>query len=801
MYITCIIPARCDLRQLICLTLSPNLLVVQYTSSSCHKSQTRWTTQAALATWDKRGAVSKPWIIFRFEPLVVFFSCLTTLFLPTLSVAATQTAPTAAGPPDRRFGAVETYDAPNAATEMGAGWTRIPFLWANMQPNGTHEWLSPISDEALARELAQGRQPIGLVITTPNWATDIDIGPGVPYGLHSGHNDPNNLWANFLRRLVTTYAGRVDHWIIWNEPDVWDASHPGYTWGGSVGDFLQLQRVAYLTIKEANPTATVIFSGTSYWWDVAFGRDLFFRRYLDALVQDLSAPGNNYYCDAIALHVYFQPDFVYSITALYHQLMREHGFDKPIWIVETNAAPSLDPQMPAPNSLFAITLEEQAAYIIQAFAMGIAGGATRIGVFKMIDTPSDLVANPEPFGLVRADGSRRPAFDTFRVATTYLAGFQTGKVEQRPDASIVTVTRASGTTTLLWARTSLPVTVQIPAQNGSATLVDMWGNRHAIYASAGFFSVSLPGATCTHGPPCIIGGPPYLIVEGMPSQAAPSSSPDQPEARILETPTSSPPTPTPVPEYSVILRPAELESAQEMWSNRGLPGYQIELIVGPPFYLYRLTIVDEKVTEANRSLQPLIMDLDNVEKKTQTWKSDTVMTKLHDPSSLITYTVAGLFDRVRNYYKAQPTSPACDTQVTVRLNLQWAFPRRIVEQWDDDCQAEGEPAWISVVAFATLTPTPTPPPPTLTPTATPTATAKPTRTPKETDTPMPSATKTEIPVITPSRSPTPSASPTPRLSEASSDNRLSIWMVLLAGAMIGGTILIRRDGKNKGKRA
>ncbi|MCZ7667210.1 MAG: hypothetical protein M5U34_08335 [Chloroflexi bacterium] len=39
----------------------------------------------------------------------------------------------------------------------------------------------------------------------------------------------------------------------------------------------------------------------------------------------------------------------------------------------------------------------------------------------MQDTEGDKAANPEPFGLVKRDGSRRPAFDTYRVAITRLA--------------------------------------------------------------------------------------------------------------------------------------------------------------------------------------------------------------------------------------------------------------------------------------------------------------------------------------------------------------------------------------------
>jgi hypothetical protein len=664
--------------------------------------------------------------------LLVALIALAILLTPNMSTAA----PSADGPPDRRFGAIETYDAPAAASELGAGWTRVPFLWAQMQPNGTHEWFAPISDEALALEISQGRQPVGLVITTPAWATDTSIGPGVPYGLHLGHDDPNNLWANYLRQLVGAYAGRIDHWIIWNEPDVWQAEHPGYTWGGSVNDFLQLQRVAYLTIKQTNPAASVIFSGTSYWWDAAYGRDLYFRRYLDALVQDLGAAGNNYYCDAVALHVYFQPDFVYSITALYHQLMREHGFDKPVWLVETNAAPSLDPQMPAPGGLFAITLDEQAAYIIQSFAMGIAGGASRISVFKMIDTSSDLAANPEPFGLVRADGSRRPAFTAYRVAATYLAGFQGGQLQQRDDANIVTVPRAGGTTTVVWTRTPAPVTLQVPAHAASATLVDMWGNRRSISASDGTYTLQLPGAVCTHVSPCIIGGAPLMIVEGAVDAVPPPAA-----ASSASAPTQ---TPTLAPAYAVSLQPDEIEAARDVWRERALPGYQLDLVAGPPFYRYLLTIVNEQVTRARRSLVPLADAQDD---------SLTPMRTIFNRQELAHLTIEGLFDQVERYYQDHP---ACDTQVTVKLDGAWAFPRRIVERWDEACETEGEPTRLEVLAFATLTSTPSPtPPPTFTPAAT--ATALPTATeppPTPTATQSPSATPTPTPATT-----TPGVSP------------------------------------------
>ena len=97
---------------------------------------------------------------------------------------------------------------------------------------------------------------------------------------------------------------------------------------------------------------------------------------------------------------------------------------KPVWLVETDAPPIDDPAWPVLNWTCQVTQQEQAAFIPQALAVGLAGGAQRIAIYKMQDTTGDVAANPEPFGLVRMDGSRRPAFTTYQVAVQYLAGMQ-----------------------------------------------------------------------------------------------------------------------------------------------------------------------------------------------------------------------------------------------------------------------------------------------------------------------------------------------------------------------------------------
>ena len=478
------------------------------------------------------------------------------LVILLLLVLISQLVPSAyaAGIPDSRFGVIEAYDAPAAASALGAGWTRVTFRWKEIQPTGSTDWnVVPISDGALATELAAGRQVVGLLINTPDWATDWGKGPGVPQGLYLPVDDPNNQWAVFVRAIVTRYAGRIDHWTIWNEPDIPGTQH--MSWGGSIADFVQLLRVGYLAAKQANPNAVIHMAAVTHWWN-----EHWFGQFLDELTADPNAAANNYYFDVATLHIYFQPETVYDITAHYYQLMRNRNIEKPIWIAETNAAPSLDPAWPVENAQFTISLEEQAIYMVQAFSLAIAAGAQRVAVYKMVDTASDRAANPEPFGLVRMDGSRRPAFTAFQTAATHLAGFRRGTWDRRDEVSIVTVDRGDRTTTVVWSRIPESQTVMVPARATRALVVDVWGSSRTIYPERGYYYVDVAGANCAEG--CRMGGAPLMLVEqaAFSAETAPAPASPTPPPVVVEGTTPISPTlgatpapdalPTPTPSFT-----------------------------------------------------------------------------------------------------------------------------------------------------------------------------------------------------------------------------------------------------------
>jgi len=426
---------------------------------------------------------------------------------PALTESPTPTALPMPMPADDRFGVIESFEDPTAAGRLGVAWTRARFQWAEVQPDGPRQWEPPLDDETLAAELDAGREVVGLLIGIPDWARDRD---GLPRGLSLPADDPDNTWAVFVGQAVRRYAGRIDRWIIWNEPDIDDRDAPGHTWDGNLDDFVQLQRVAYLAAKEANPDAAVHLGAFTYFWDPGY-----FDRFLDALAADPEAAAHDDYFDVATAHLYFQPNAVYDVLAIFREVMADHGLDKPIWLVETNAPPMDDPYWIVPNWTLAVSLNEQAAFIPQALAAAMSAGAERIAVYKLRDTETDYDANPEPFGLVRWDDSCRPAYNTYRVAIGLMAGATAAERERWDAVGQVRLEQPEQTTTVLFARLPGRQTARVPATADTARWIDMWGKAEEIVAEDGVFTVELPGALClqTIADYCMIGGTTYYLVQ------------------------------------------------------------------------------------------------------------------------------------------------------------------------------------------------------------------------------------------------------------------------------------------------
>ncbi len=438
---------------------------------------------------------------------------------PLLAVGMVPLQGATARATDPRFGLIESHDAPARADELAVAWERARFHWALVQPNGPNEWVeAELTAAELAGELSAGREVIGLLIGIPDWARDSN---GLPRGLYLPPDEPGNLWAGFVREAVTRYRGQIDHWIIWNEPDVWDPQHPAYTWPGDVHDYVRLLKVAYVTAKAANPDSVIHLAAMSHWWDVRYGRDLYFPQLLDAILADPDAAASGYFYDVATLHLYFNPASVYEIVQQYYGFQAERGIERPIWLIETNAAPSSDPAWPVAEPAFQVSLLEQAAYMPQALPLALAAGAERVGIYKLIDTSGDYAANPEPFGLVRADDSPRPAFRTAQIAMETLAGANQLWWNEQHVVSQVIVEKPGQVIRILWSRVPQAQVITVPALSTFAMLMDMWGNTDEAVPRDGVYRLQLFAGECqeTAGDYCMIGGPPLYLIENMPADS------------------------------------------------------------------------------------------------------------------------------------------------------------------------------------------------------------------------------------------------------------------------------------------
>lgn len=453
-----------------------------------------------------------------------------------------------------RFGVIESYELSEKATELGVGWTRVRFPWAEVQPDSPDQWLEPVvTDAQIAGEVATGRRVVGLIVGIADWARDEH---DLPKGLYLPHDHPDNTVAVYMRTAMERFEGQIDHWVIWNEPDIWDVANPGHTWHGTPADFAQLMRVAYFTAKDVNPDIVIHLTAFTYYWDANFGRPQFLDLLLTELDKDPEAEQHGYYFDHATAHLYFQPHAMYEVLMTWQDILANHGLEKDWWLIETNAPVNDDPLWPVDDVTLAVSQIDQANFMPQAFATVLAAGVDKISVFKMIDIASDRGANPEPFGLVREDGSHRPAFRAYQVAIEQLSDVEVAVRERWEAVAQIRMHHTDGRMThVLFSRYHVPQTIEVGAWGKTGKLISLYGEEQWIESENGTFTIELPGSPCTQpiADHCMIGGDSFYLVQ----------YPDQlPTATPMATPTPIVPTleasrmPTPDPDPTETSEPS-----------------------------------------------------------------------------------------------------------------------------------------------------------------------------------------------------------------------------------------------------
>jgi hypothetical protein len=236
------------------------------------------------------------------------------------------------------------------------------------------------------------------------------------------------------------------------------------------------------------------------------------------------------------------------------QVLAGFQLQKPVWITEMNSMPYDETQVegwePARrNDGLRITQLEQASFVIQAYALGIAAGYEALFWQAMQDDRPPVP--DELWGLVRyhpdpqnVDPARiRPAYTAYQVATRYLSGAERVQLltVDRADPNgyrarapryqwwvhYVVFDKANQRTAVLWNGSGGATRVSLPRLGESAVVVDKLGNETPLQPQDNRWVLTLEAAvrrsTAFGGDPpgyFFVGGSPLLLVEtGVPADA------------------------------------------------------------------------------------------------------------------------------------------------------------------------------------------------------------------------------------------------------------------------------------------
>jgi len=346
--------------------------------------------------------------------------------LPLAAALCALLAPAAhAAQPGVNIGGAPTADKVQEAIDTGAKTVRIFALWRDLEPGAKGDYppataglqaLSGVYDTAIRQLNAAGAKPLFVVTEAPAWASgsaDVNVAP----------NNPQDF-ADFLKKFAAhnKAVGNVAGYEIWNEPDENIFWHPS----PDATKYTAMLKAAYTAIKSVDTAAPVIagpMTGNDYTW-----------------LEQLYAAGAQGAFDVVAVHTdtacldrgpdefYRENNLLARFTFLgyrtVHDTMAAHGDgDKPIWMSElgwssTNGGPTSctrgqwTGQKPS-----GVTDANQAAYLTKAFGcLANDPYVTQALWFTLRDTTTETPDELNHYGLLRADGTPKPALSAFRSA-------------------------------------------------------------------------------------------------------------------------------------------------------------------------------------------------------------------------------------------------------------------------------------------------------------------------------------------------------------------------------------------------
>jgi hypothetical protein len=310
------------------------------------------------------------------------------------------------------------------AKSAGAGLVRVDVGWGSIERDGKgryEPWYLSKVDAVLERAEARGLKVLFTFWQTPCWASK------APESLKQGCTGqrwnrnvevypPANPadYGDALAYMIRRYGNRVAAWEIWNEPNL----DYFFTTTQPVAEYTELVKAGYRAAKAADPSATIIAGSLA---DADFG-----------FTEEAYRLGIKGHFDAWSVHPYsadrspldpFEDQYIrYTFSRgvpAVRDVMLRQGDDKPIWLTEFGWSTCTVRTGPAYERC--VSESTQAEYLMQAYRHMRSWSYVPVGVwYNLRDRTADTGDRVSNYGLVRHDGSEKPAFAAFRTVAAEL---------------------------------------------------------------------------------------------------------------------------------------------------------------------------------------------------------------------------------------------------------------------------------------------------------------------------------------------------------------------------------------------
>jgi hypothetical protein len=288
---------------------------------------------------------------------------------------------------------------------MGATWVRVPMDWATLQMHGrgTYNWAP--ADFVVAEARKRHLRIMPVVSYTPSWARR----PGRP-----GTDPPTNTtyYGQFLAQMAQRYSPKgIHYWEIWNEPNIQSMWTPR----PNASQYVKLLKSAYYGLHTYDKHAVVITGGLSPALDARDRTQVSPYTFLSAMYRD----GAHGFFNAVGLHPSTYPypstysaswsTFSKGAPQLYNLMAHRHDANKHVWATEIG--------FPTGTDRVAVSEGEQGPYLVE----GVRAWQRRaysgpIFVYSMTDEGPNRADHYENFGLVRYNGTPKPAYAALRAS-------------------------------------------------------------------------------------------------------------------------------------------------------------------------------------------------------------------------------------------------------------------------------------------------------------------------------------------------------------------------------------------------